>query len=179
MENWVASIKRRNVDCSKAKSTSDCQSVRFGYSSAGKVVRLNLLRPDCMMARSSSKVTVISDSSDSVRQISKNFFAGMVKAPLAVDEESWVRLESSTSRSVPVIVRRLSSICSSTLFNTGIFGRLLNTPHTCCNGFNRFSREILNCIGWLLMLIRYESDSPNLLECCYLFRGIWVLHGRR
>ena len=59
----------------KAKSTSDCQSVRFGYSSAGRVVRLNLLRPDSTMARSSSKVTVISNSSDNVRQISKNFFS--------------------------------------------------------------------------------------------------------
>ena len=76
--------------CGKAKSTSDCQSVRFGYSSAGRVVRLNLLRPDSTMARSSSKVTVISNSSDNVRQISKNFLAGIVKAPSAVEEESWV-----------------------------------------------------------------------------------------
>ena len=34
------------------------------------------------------KVTVISNSSDSVRQISKNFLAGMVNAPSAVEEES-------------------------------------------------------------------------------------------
>ena len=117
----------------------------WGKSFAGRVAKVNLLRPLFIVDRSPSALTETSAPSGSARQMSASFRAGIVISP-GCSTSTFVCATISTSRSVPVSATPFSSALISRFASTGRVCRRSTTPVASCNALSNRSLAIVNFI---------------------------------
>ena len=127
----------------------------LGNSVAGRVASINRLRPDFRVSLLSARETLMLESSFNDLQISKSLRAGTVISPGCFTWSIATLPTNSTSRSVPVSDSSLSFKTKRTLESTGSVCRRSTTPLTICNGFNKLSREMTNCILRIYLIYQH------------------------